>query len=158
MASLEGALLALTGITVVSCWQRLGIYVEAYGASRLRLGVAMIELGVLAVLALTLVKVVRRGWTGHAGSMLALFAGLAVVATGINADAYVAGVNLDRAARGKALDIDYLASLSIDARGVLEHPFVQDNAEVRERLAASFAEGCRARDLRARRGWGRCGR
>jgi hypothetical protein len=157
LTALEAALLALTGITVVSCWQRLGIYVEAYGASRLRLGVAMIELGVLGVLVLTLVKVVLRRWTGHAGALLALFAGLAVFATGINADAYVASVNLDRASRGKPLDLDYLASLSIDAHGVVGHPFVKDNPEVRERLEAGFSSGCKSMgDLRARRGLGRC--
>ena len=82
---------------------------------------------------------------------------LAVVASGFNSRcAYVAKqTNLDRAARGRSLDVEYLASLSGDARAVLDHPFVQGDKELAARLDASFC-GPRARDLRARRGLGRC--
>ena len=44
--------------------------------------------------------------------------GVAVVASSLNADAYVAWTNLDRAARGRALDVATLTSLSVDARGL----------------------------------------
>ncbi len=156
LASLEAALLGLTAVTVVSCWQRLQIYVDAYGASRLRLGVALIELAVLAMLVLTLVNVIVRRWTGHAGAVLALFAGLAVLATAINADDYVATTNLDRAAHRRPLDVDYLVSLSSDAEGVIRHPFVRKNPELQSRLEAAFTARCGNRDLRARRGLGSC--
>ncbi len=67
LSFLEAALLVLTGTTVVSCWQRLRIYEDAYGASHLRLGVALVELSVLGVLALTLGKVPRPPLDGPRG-------------------------------------------------------------------------------------------
>lgn len=152
LATLEGALLVLTGVTVASCWQRLRIYEDAYGASHLRLGVAFVELSVLGVLALTLVKVFARAWTGHAGALLALGAGIAVLATSFNTDAYVARTNLDRAAAGRPLDVAYLASLSGDARAVLDHPFVKRDPALAARLEESFRRP--ARDLRSFRGLG----
>jgi hypothetical protein len=145
---LEGTLLVLTGITLASCWQRLRIYEDAYGASHLRLGVAFIELGILGVLALTLAKSVFRAWNGHAGALLAFAAAMCVVASAVNTDAYVAAKNLDRAAEGKWLDADYLASLSRDARAVLDHPYVRATPELAARLQGRFCaphtEGLRA--------------
>jgi hypothetical protein len=154
LAWLEGALLVLTGITLVSCWQRLRIYEDAYGASHLRLGVAFVELTLLGVLALTLGKVAFRGWAGHGGAAVALFAAIAVFASGFNTDAYVARTNLDRAAAGKTLDVAYLASLSGDARVALGHPFVLSHPELAARLEASFCSP-RPGDFRAFRGLGR---
>ena len=155
LASLEAALLVLTGITVASCWQRLRIYEDAYGASHLRLGVAFVELTVLGVLALTIVKVVARRWTGHAGAVLAFGALVAVLASGFNADAYVARTNLDRAANGKPLDLAYLASLSGDAWVALDHPVVRADESLSSILEASFC-GPREGGLRSFRGLGRC--
>jgi hypothetical protein len=155
LTALEGTLLVLTGITVASCWQRLRIYEDAYGASHLRLGVAFVELAVLGVLLLTLGKVIARRWTGHAGAVLAFAMVLAVVAGGFDADAYVARTNLDRAAGGKPLDVDYLASLSADARSALDHPVVTANPALSARLRASFC-GPRTGDLRSYRGLPRC--
>jgi hypothetical protein len=155
LAALEAILLVLTGITVASCWQRLRIYEDAYGASHLRLGVAFVEASVLGVLVLTLGKVVARRWTGHAGAVLAFGTAMAVVASGFNADAYVARTNLDRAAAGKALDVGYLLSLSGDARPVMEHPFVRQDAELAARLDARYCAPT-GRDLRSLRGLGRC--
>jgi hypothetical protein len=156
LAALEATLLGLTGITVASCWQRLQIYEDAYGASRLRLGVAVIELAILAVLVVTLAKVLVRRWTGHAGALLALFVGIAVFASSLNADGYVATTNLDRAARGKGLDVDYLASLSVDARAALDHPFVQADPDLYARLQDGFSSSCARTGLRSYRGLGRC--
>jgi hypothetical protein len=155
LAGLEGALLVLTGVTVASCWQRLRIYEDAYGASHLRLGVAFVELTVLGVLALTLVKVFARRWTGHAGAVIALGAVIAVLATGFNTDAYVARTNLDRAAAGRPLDVGYLASLSGDARSALDHPFVKSDPALAARLRESYCSP-RGRDLRSMRGLGQC--
>jgi Domain of unknown function (DUF4173) len=157
LAGLEGALLVLTGITLVSCWQRLRIYEDAYGASHLRLGVAFVELTVLGLLVLTLGKVAFRRWTGHGGAVVTLFTAIAVLASGFNTDAYVALRNLDRAADGKTLDVPYLASLSADARAALDHPFVKASPALAARLEASFCAP-RADGFRAFRGIGRCGR
>jgi hypothetical protein len=155
---LEVVLLLLSGVTVASCWQRLTIYEDAYGATRLRLAVAVIEAVILGVLLLTSAKVIAHRWKGYGGSIVAFATGVAVFASGINADAYVATTNLDRAARGKRLDVEYLASLSVDARQALKHPVVRNNPELAELLEARF---CRARGersgLRSLRGLGSCG-
>jgi hypothetical protein len=156
LAALEAALVLLTGVTVASCWQRLRIYEDAYGASHLRLGVAFVELFLLGVLALTLAKVLARTWAGHAGAVLAFATAMAVVASGFNADAYVARTNLDRAAEGKAFDRSYLLSLSSDARSALDHPFVQADPELSRALTARYCHAS-GRDLRSFRGLGqRC--
>lgn len=153
---LEATLLALSGVTVASCAQRLAIYEEAYGATRLRLGVVFIGLAILGLLALTLMKVVARDWSGHGGATLTFLAGLAVFASGFNADAYVATTNLNRAARGEYLDVDYLSSLSRDASGVLAHPLLLGKPGLARTLEETL---CREESVgwRARRGIGRCG-
>jgi hypothetical protein len=155
LRGLEGALLGLTAITVVSCAERLAIYEDAYGATRQRLGVAFVILGVLGALAVTMAKVVRRGWGAYAGTLASFFVGLMVVASLVNADEYVARTNLDRAARGKPLDAAYLATLSTDARAVLSHPVVAARPELHEALAHAY---CRPRSTgwRALRGIGSC--
>ncbi|HEY2518007.1 MAG TPA: DUF4173 domain-containing protein [Polyangiaceae bacterium] len=157
IAGLESALLLLTGVTLASCWQRLGIYEDAYGASELRLGVAFIELGVLCTLVLTLAKVWARRWRGYGGSLVALAAGVAVVASLFNADGYVAQSNLDRAAAGRALDVDYLRRLSRDAAVVLDHPYVKRDPVLASTLAESLCAS-HGTGWRSHRGLTRCAR
>ena len=155
LATIEAALLVLTGVTVASCWQRLQIYEDAYGASHLRLGVAIVELAVLGVLVLTLAKVVFRRWRGHGGALLAFAAMLSVFASAIDADAYVALKNLDRAAQHEYLDEEYLVRLSPDAKAALDHPYVKADRALEARLRASYCAP-RNPDLRAFRGLGSC--
>jgi hypothetical protein len=155
LAALEASLLALAGATVASCAQRLAIYVDAYGATRERLGVALVMLALLGVLVLSFAKVMARSWNGHGGAALAFLAGLAVFASAINADDFVAETNLDRAARGAELDAGYLASLSPDARGVLSHPVVQGRPGLAWLLRQRYCPG-NSGDWRARRGIGQC--
>ena len=153
--ALEGALLILSGLTVVSCWQRLRIYEEAYGATHLRLGVAFVEAAILGVLTLTLVKAMVRGWRGYVGSLFALLAVLSVGASHFNADAYVGRRNLDRALAGQGVDTDYLRSLSADAKEILAHPALADDAALLADLRARYCAP-KAGDLRAFRGLGSC--
>jgi hypothetical protein len=154
----EGALLALTAVTVASCAQRLAIYEDAYGASRLRLGVAFVLLTVLGALALTAAKVVTRAFRAYSGSLAVLLVGIAVLASSINADAYVARTNLDRAARGRPLDVTYLASLSADAKDVLAHSVVRASPALEARLTAAYCPDRSHQDWRSLRGLGRCDR
>jgi hypothetical protein len=153
--ALEGTLLVLSGITVVSCWQRLRIYEDAYGASHLRLGVAFVEAMILGVLVLTLAKSFWRGWRGYAGSSMALALGVSVVAAHFNADAYVGKRNLDRALAGRPLDTAYLAELTSDAAALLDHPAVRADPELTELLADAYCKPAPS-DLRAFRGMSRC--
>jgi hypothetical protein len=122
----------------------------------LRLGVALVELTVLGVLVLTVVKVAFRGWTGHGGALLALVTAIAVFASALNTDAYVALRNLDRAANGKTLDVGYLVSLSSDARAALDHPYVQADPALYARLASTLCAP-RQEGFRAFRGFGHRG-
>ena len=158
MIALEATLLVLTGVTVASCAQRLAIYEEAYGATHERLGVAFVGLAILGILALTLVKVLKRSWRGHAGWTLTFLTGLAVVASAVNTDAYIARTNLARAARGKSLDVYYLSSLSRDAASVLTDPAVTVSPAIAAELAQSYSSAAPASDWRARRGLGQCRR
>ncbi len=152
LITLESALLVLTGVTLASCAQRLEIYENAYGASHLRLGVAFIQLGIFGVLALTLAKVLHRTWDGHSGATITLFAALAVLASGLDTDAYIAQRNLDRAAAGSELDISYLRTMSPDAAGVLAHPVVTRDSELAAALRETFCAPRASRDWRATRG------
>jgi hypothetical protein len=125
-------------VTLASCWQRLAVYEDAYGASRLRLGVLVAQIFVLGVLLLTLAKVLLPRWRGYASGVVILAGLVAVAASHFNADAYVATRNLDRAAAGSWLDEDYLASLSADARPALAHPVVVARPDLADRLAAAY--------------------
>ncbi len=110
----------------------------------------------LGALALTAWKVVRRAWRGYGGALSSAMVGLAVVASMVNADAYVARTNLDRASRGRPLDLAYLSTLSRDARGVLAHPFVVANEHLRVALTTSYCPEQPRGDWRSRRGIGSC--
>jgi hypothetical protein len=158
LATAECTLLGLTAITVASCAERLAIYEDAYGATRLRLGVAFIVLAVLATLALTVWKAIRRGWRSYGGALMSALVGIVVVASMVNADAYVARTNLDRAARGKPLDVAYLSWLSADAQGALAHPWVIAHPDVAAVLTAAYCIDRSGTDWRARRGIESCGR
>ncbi len=156
LAVVETGLLLLAAITVASCWQRLSVYEDAYGATHLRLGVAVLEIGVLGVLGLTVAKSIARGWRGYGGALIGFAALLSIGACAFNADGYIAAQNLDRAARGKPLDFDYLGTLSRDACGALEHPRLVGEPALQV-LEARWT-GPRAGGWRAFRGIGGCGR
>jgi hypothetical protein len=156
LAITEGTLLVLTGLTLVSCAQRLRMYEEAYGATHLRLGVAFVGLVVGAVLLATLAKSLFRGFRAFGGATVATVTACLLVASFFDADGYIARSNLDRAERGKYLDEAYLASLSADACTASEHAALQKDPELRARLVAAWASQDTQGDLRGRRGLGRC--
>lgn len=158
LVAAEVTLLGLTAMTVLSCAERLAIYEDAYGASRLRLGVAFTMIAVLGALGLTVLKVIRRAWGAYEGSLAAFVIGLAVVASSVNADAYVARTNLDRSARGKPLDRVYLTTLSADARSALSHPAIAAHAGLEADLKAAYCSDRAHTDWRAFRGIGGCAR
>ena len=113
---LLGALCVLCLVVLASAWQRLGIYVEAFGASRLR---ALAQFGVAlvgGVLALVLVAGTLRtaAWLPRAvlSACAVCWLGFALA----NPEARIAATNLARAGN---VDEAYLHSLSEDAAGVL---------------------------------------
>jgi len=141
LSALEATLLTLTAITLASCAQRLRIYDEAYGYTYLRLGVAIFQLGVLAVLALTLVKAIAPSWRGYAASIALAGIGVAVFAGTFDADGFIARANVARANAGRPLDLGYLESLNADCAPVLgDAYFARDPDAKRELSSAWYAQ------------------
>jgi hypothetical protein len=108
-------LAALTGVILVSAYQRLQLYEDAYGFTRLRVfsHVLMVWIGVLlAVFALTVL--LSRPRLFVFGLLLALL-GFAATLNMLNPDAFIARHNVLRYQGTGKLDVIYLVTLSDDA-------------------------------------------
>lgn len=114
-----GLLCLLTLLVVASALQRMALYTDAYGLTRLRLVVVVFEVWLGLVVVGVLVAGIRLhgAWLPRAAVLVgaALVLGLAVA----NPDAVVARTNLDRLEATGKVDDDYLLGLSDDATGVL---------------------------------------
>jgi hypothetical protein len=112
---LLGVLCVLTLVMVASALRRLGLYEDAFGATRLRLlvHVALLWLGAVFVLVL-LAGVLRRG-TLVPRVLVGLSALTALGFAAINPDARIAARNVDRYEDTGRLDAGYLRTLSADA-------------------------------------------
>jgi hypothetical protein len=114
-SSLSSGLVVLTGIILLSAFQRLLLYEGAYGFTRLRTYSHVLMVWV----ALTLIAVLALQWK----DMLRWVALVIVVAAfGFTAslnvlgvDRFIATANIDRAIGGAEFDIAYLSNLSSDA-------------------------------------------
>lgn len=113
---MAGILLAQVGVILISAFQRLRLYEQAYGFtnSRLAAHVFMVFVGLLlaALIIMELTRSFRR-----LGLVLVLgLLAFALVMVGLNEDALIAQQNLDRAVQGEKLDAAYLVyGLSNDA-------------------------------------------
>ncbi|MFC7708278.1 DUF4153 domain-containing protein [Micromonospora lupini] len=118
--ALLGALTALSLVVVASSLYRMQVYADAYGATRLRLFVATVELslGLLFVLVGVAVALLRAEWLPRLviGTAVLALLGLAVV----NPDRLIADRNVDRYLDTGRLDITYLSGLSADAVPALD--------------------------------------
>ncbi|GAA3742926.1 hypothetical protein GCM10022225_28120 [Plantactinospora mayteni] len=117
---LLGALTLLSLVVVASALFRMDVYADAYGATRLRLLVAVCEawLGLVFVLiAVAGVRLAARWLPGMAigTAVLALLA-LAVA----NPDRLIAEHNVDRYRQSGQIDVAYLSGLSADAVPALD--------------------------------------
>jgi hypothetical protein len=155
LAAIEGALLSLAAVVLASCAERLLIYEDAYGATYLRLGVLVVEVGLGATLVATMAKVVRRSWRGYWVALGLATLGVATAAALLDADGYVARTNLDRALAGKSLDEAYLGTLGPDACRTLGHPAISAREGLGARLRESWSDPSMISpeaDFRSRRG------
>jgi hypothetical protein len=113
---MAGLLLAQVGVMLISAFQRLRLYEQAYGftSSRLAAHVFMVFVGLLllALIIMELTNSFRR-----LGFVLVLgVLAFALVMVGLNEDALIAQQNLERAVQGEKLDAAYLVhGLSNDA-------------------------------------------
>ena len=108
-------LFALTFVVLASALHRLGLYEEAYGATRLRLGAqwALLVVGALLVVVAAALIANRFAWLPSATLVTGGVALLVLAAA--DPDRRIAERNLDRA----EVDAAYLRSLSSDARPAL---------------------------------------
>lgn len=120
-----GLLCVLTLVVVASALQRMWLYTDAYGLTRLRLTVTVFELWLgLVVVGVLVAGIALRGrWLPRAavllGATMVLGLGLA------SPDAIIARVNLEQVDEraGEQVDWSYLVGLSLDAVPVVaEHP------------------------------------
>lgn len=108
-------LVALVLVILVSAFQRILLYEDAYGFSRLRTytHVFMAWLGLLLV-AVILLEIIQRHRIFALAAVLASL-GFVITLNVLNVDGLIVSRNVQRAIDGNELDIGYLESLSSDA-------------------------------------------
>ncbi|MEU2125970.1 DUF4153 domain-containing protein, partial [Nocardia niwae] len=132
------AVSVLALVIVASALGRMWIYQQAYGFTVLRLLVEACELwlGVVYVLVLAAVLRLRRAWLPRAVLGTAMVALLALAVA--DPERLIAQQNIDRWQRGKALDIDYLGTLSPDILPATDRLPEPLRADIRSRLRADL--------------------
>jgi Ca2+/Na+ antiporter len=132
------SLLALVAVMLVSAYQRLALYENAYGFTRLRTYTHVFMVWIAILLAVVVVlELIRRQRIFALAALLATL-GFAISLNLLNVDAFIFQRNLARFEQGQMLDVGYLASLSSDAvPGMVkayENPL--SKIETRDRLGA----------------------
>lgn len=120
LRGLLGALALLTLVIVASALFRMHTYQQAYGFSRLRVLVSVVELwlGLVFLLVIAATVRLRASWLPRAVVATGVSAVLALAA--LNPDQFIAERNIERSASdGHALDVGYLSGLSADAAPAL---------------------------------------
>ena len=110
-----GILCALTFVVLASALHRLGLYQDAYGATRLRFAAdaGILFVGAILTLVLAALAAARFAWLPRAAAMTSAAALVAFVA--VDPDLRIAERNLDRG----PVDRAYLSELSADAQPAL---------------------------------------
>jgi hypothetical protein len=147
-------MVALVGVIVVSALQRLLLYEEIYGFTRLRTysHVAIIWLGALFIPYLIALLAGRLRW--FAPGTLFVVIGFAATLNGLNVDAFIAQQNIDRLGRGNELHTRYLITLSDEVIPELVALFQRQDSNVNSVLGPGLA--CRAQQTAidyAQAGW-----
>jgi hypothetical protein len=109
------ALVALLFVVMASAWQRLSIYVDAFGLTELRFYAAAVLPWLVVAFVWFLISVARRRRGDFfPGAALAALCALLVLNL-VSPDAVIAGSNTARLGSGRSFDGAYTASLSADA-------------------------------------------
>jgi len=117
---LGGLLLLLTGVILVSAFQRLSLYEAAYGFTRDRLVAHIFMIFIGLALAISIILEVTRGLKHMALSLLLGLLAFSLTLTFVNVDATIARQNLEHAIAGHPLDAAYLAGMTISEDAVPE--------------------------------------
>jgi len=134
-------LISLVLVMLLSSWQRLTLYEEAYGFSRLRtyttvfipwLAGLLVAVGVMDILG-------KMRW--FALILVIVITGFVLSLPLLNVDGFIAGRNISRAANGEEFDASYLTELSADAVPVMFEGYYHAELSPSDRndLGASLA-------------------
>jgi len=146
-SSLGIVLGVLVGIILTSSFQRLLLYEDAFGFTRLRTypHVFMVWLG----LALSAFIVLELSGKTHKFGLVLLIVGIGFsLSLGVlNVDGFIVEKNIDRALKGRDLDLDYLLTLSSDATPTMVNFYFSLNPAslLREQVGSMLA--CQAQEL-----------
>jgi len=113
-------LLLLTGVILVSAFQRLSLYEAAYGFTRDRLVAHIFMIFIGLALVVSIVLEVTRGFKHMALSLLLGLLAFSLTLTFVNVDATIARQNIEHAMAGYPLDAAYLARMTISEDAVPE--------------------------------------
>jgi hypothetical protein len=134
-------IVGLVVVILVSAFQRLLLYEEAYGFSRLRAytHVFMLWLALLLV-AVVVLEILRRERTFALAALVASL-GFALSLGFMNVDGFIVHQNVDRAVQGETFDVSYLTSLSTDSIPALTTAYRTASlpASVKEGVGAALA-------------------
>ncbi len=130
-------------VMLVSSYQRLALYEQAYGFSRLRT-YSHLFLPWLAVLIIVVIILEFLQRQGHlAFALLAVAVGFVATSIIFNIDGFIAEQNIHRATlsdqEGYALDFYYLSELSSDAVPVMLDRYLANNPMTKNLLGANLA-------------------
>jgi len=135
------ALLTLVAIMLISGYQRLVLYENAYGFTRLRTYTHVFMIWIAVLLAAVVLLDLLQYQRAFALSILLASLGFATSLTLLNVDAFIFQRNLARFEQGQDFDVGYLVSLSPDLVPTIadeyEKPGTQ--AEIRDHLGAVLA-------------------
>lgn len=116
LGGLLGLLCVLTLVVLASVFHRLDLYVDAFGLTRLRIGVAAFGAWLGAMLGLVLLAGVATRLRTRVGPVAAAVTGIWLVAFSLaNPDGIVAERNVERWRESGKIDVYYLGRLSADA-------------------------------------------
>lgn len=130
-------------VMLVSSYQRLALYEQAYGFSRLRT-YSHLFLPWLAVLIVVVIILDILQKQGHlAFTLLAVAIGFVATCTIFNIDGFIANQNIQRATisdqEGYALDFYYLSELSEDAVPVIMDSYLSNQNSTKNLLGANLS-------------------
>lgn len=146
-SSLATLLVALVSVILLSAFQRLLLYEDAYGFTRLRFytHVFMVWLGLLLATTVVLEWLRRLRLFPLALWLTAL--GFTATLVVLNVDGLIARQNILRAAQGKELDVRYLFSLSADAVPALAAALQDESLPAETRNGVGAVLLCQERRL-----------
>lgn len=136
-------------VMLVSSYQRLVLYEQAYGFSRLRTysHLFLPWLAVLIILVIVLELLQRQGHLAF--TIIAVAAGFVVTCIAFNIDGFIAKQNIQRATlsdqEGYALDFYYISELSSDAVPVILDSYLAGNSSTKDLLGANLS--CRWNEI-----------